>query len=74
MRLLIWLKLINCYDGSNDTYRYLQQANIPVTSDALYEGTDKIYAGWTNIEQDIIVNKVAVRAMGDAMGWTIAKD
>ncbi|CUK19858.1 hypothetical protein RUE5091_04438 [Ruegeria denitrificans] len=74
VEMFFWLKMINCFDGSNSTFRYLQQANIQVTSDPFYEGTDKIYAGWTNIEQDIIVNKVTVRAMADAMGWTISKD
>ena len=70
--MFYWLKMVNCYDGSNDTYRYLRQAGVPATNDFSYEGTDKVYAQWTNIEEDIIVNKVAAAAMAETMGWTLS--
>lgn len=69
-----WLKMINCYDGSNDLFNYLELAGVPVTQDYSYEGNDKIFATWGSFTQGTIVNKAAATAMVETMGWTLTDE
>lgn len=64
--MFYWLKMVNCYDGSNDLTIYLDRAGISYNDDA----DRHIQTPISNLAQQIIVNKVAPMAMAEAMGWT----
>lgn len=64
-----WVKLINCYDGSNDILIYLQRAGL---SNGRADGAFKMQG--TSIVQDVLINKVIPSAMADTMGWSLSTD
>lgn len=69
LEMFYWLKMVNCYDGTNDLTLYLDRAGIPYNDD---EGRNiQIPVG--NIMQGIIVNKVAPMAMAETMDWSFGK-
>ena len=61
-----WVKMINCYDGTDDISIYLDRAGIYYNDTA----DQHIQTPIGNIEQQIIVNKVAPMAMAETMGWS----
>lgn len=65
--MFFWVKMVNCYDGTSDLTYYLERAGIPFNDD----GGAHIQVALSNVTQNIIVNKAALTAMGEAMGWEV---
>lgn len=65
--MFYWVKMINCYDGSNVLTIYLDRADIPYNDDA----DQHVQTPISNIQQQIIVNKVTPMAMAETMGWSL---
>ena len=66
VEMFYWVKMINCYDGTNDLAVDLDRAGIPNN-----DGIDQhILTPMSNMVQQTIVNKVIPMAMGKTMGWS----
>ena len=66
LEMFYWVKMINCYDGTNDLTIYLDRADLPYNDDA----DRHVQTPISNTTQQIIVNKVAPMAMAETMGWS----
>jgi len=69
VEMFYWVKMINCYNGTNDLTIYLDRADIPYNDKA----DQHVQMALSNIAQQTIVNKVVPMAMAEAMGWSFGK-
>jgi len=67
--MFFWLKVLNCYNQTEDTMIYLQQADL---SNGRRDGAFKMRVA--GIVQSRIVNYIAPSAMANTMGWTFSED
>lgn len=67
VEMFYWLKMVNCYNGTDDLTNYLNQAGIPFNDKA----GQHLQIPISNVTQHIIVNKVAPMAMAETMEWTL---
>lgn len=69
VEMFFWLKVLNCYNETEDTMIYLQRAEL---SNGRSDGAFKMQAA--GIVRSQIVNYIAPSAMANTMGWTLSED
>ena len=72
--MFYWLKMVNCYDGSDNVAAYLDQAELLQPDKPRGPSFLSPPGPASSTFQNVIVNKMAQAAMAETMGWTLSED